>query len=78
MTMFLQFLRSRVTKTVIKPFSIPDGDEDSWSEIVTKKFDANTVAYYAILQALNDDDISRVIHCKSVGPKAHHSNFDDD
>ena len=51
-----------------KPFSVPDGDEDTWSEIATKKFDAtaNEKAYYALLQALNDDDIARVIHCKSA------------
>ena len=31
-----------------------------------KEFDANAKIYYALLQALNDDDISRVIHCKSA------------
>jgi len=49
-----------------KPFSVLDGDEDTWSDILTKKFDANTKAHYALLQALNDDDIARVIHCKSA------------
>ena len=29
-----------------------------------KEFDASVKAHYALLQALNDDDISRVIHCK--------------
>jgi len=29
-----------------------------------KKFDSNTKSHYALLQALNDDDLSRVIHCK--------------
>jgi len=47
-----------------QPFSVPDGDEDTWFEIVTKKFNAK--AHYALLQALNDDNITRVIHCKSV------------
>ena len=51
---------------VTKPFSVPDDDEDTWSDIVTKKFDDNNKAYYALLQALNDNDIARVIHCKSV------------
>jgi len=51
---------------VTKPFNVPDGDEDTWSEIATKEFDANTKAYYALLQALNNDDISRDIHCKSA------------
>jgi len=29
-------------------------------------FDANAKAHYALLQVLNDDDIARVIHCKST------------
>ena len=63
---FLQSLGSRVAKAVTKPFSAPHGDEDTWSDIVTKEFDANARAYYALLQALNDDDVARVIHCKSA------------
>ena len=66
MTVFLQSLRSWVVKAVTKPFSTPTGDEDTWSDIATKMFDANARAHYAMLQALNDDDISRVIHCKSA------------
>ena len=66
MTVFLQSLGSRVAKVVIKPFSAPPGDESTWSEIETKEFDANARAHYALLQALNDDDISRVIHYKST------------
>ena len=49
-----------------KPFKLPNGDEDTWSKITNKKFDANAKAYYVLLQALNDDDIAMVIHCKSV------------
>ena len=66
MTVFLQSLGSRVAKAVTKPFSAAPGDEDTWSDIVTKEFDANVRAHYALLQALNDDDISRVIYCKSA------------
>jgi len=55
-----------VAKAVTKPFSVPVGDEDTWSDIVTKEFDANAKAHYALFQALNDDDIARVIHCKSA------------
>ena len=55
MTVFLQFLKSRVAKAVTKSFS---------ANIATKEFDANAKAHYALLQALNDDDIVRVIHCK--------------
>jgi len=63
---FLQFLGSRVAKTVTKPFSVPIGDEDTWSNIAAREFDANAKAHNALLQALNDDDVVRVIHCKST------------
>jgi len=66
MTIFLQSIGSRIVKAVTKLFSIPVGDKDIWSDIATKKFDANAKAHYALLQALNDNDIDRVIHCKSV------------
>ena len=49
-----------------KPFSVPIGDDDTWSDIATKEFDINAKTHYALLQALNDDDIARVIHCKSA------------
>jgi len=65
MTIFLQSLGSRVAKAVTKPFSVPDGDEDTWSDIVTKEFDANAKAHYVLLQKLYDDDIA-IIHCKSA------------
>ena len=57
MTIFLQSLESRVAKAVTKSFSVPDGDEDTCSEIATKEFDANVKTHYALLQALNDNDI---------------------
>jgi len=41
----------------------PAGDEDTWSDIVTKEYDANSKTHYALLQAFNDDDISRVTNC---------------
>ena len=66
MTVFLQSLGRRVAKVQTKPFSIPIGDEDTWSDIATKEFDANAKAHYVLLQASNDDDITRVIHCKSA------------
>ena len=58
MTVFLQSLRNRVAKTITKPFAIPSDDEDTWSDITVKKFEANAKAHYTHLQALNDDDIS--------------------
>ena len=66
MTVFLQSLWSRVVKTVTKPFIVPIGDENTWSDITTKEFDANAKAHYVFLQALNDDDIAKVIHYKSA------------
>ena len=66
MIVFLQSLRSQVAKPVTKPFNVPDGDEDTWSKIATKEFDVNAKAHYALLQALNNDDIARVIYCKST------------
>ena len=66
MTVFLQSLRSRVVKAVTKHFSVPTSDQDTWSDISTKEFDANVKAYYALLQVLNNEDIPRVIHSKSA------------
>ena len=66
MIVFLQFLGSRDAKKVTKPFSVPIGDEDTWSVIATKEFDTNAKTHCALLQDLNDDDIARVIHFKFV------------
>ena len=44
MTMFLQSLGSWVVKVVTKPFSVPTGDEDTWSYIAFKEYEANTKA----------------------------------
>ena len=66
MIIFLQTLRIRVAKVVTKLFSVSNGDEDTWSKITTKEFDANKKSHYALLQVLNDDDVARVIHCKSI------------
>ena len=44
MTAFLQSLGSWVANAVIKPFSVLTGDEDTWSDIATKKYDANAKA----------------------------------
>ena len=67
MTVFLQSLGNRIAKAVMtKPFSVPIGDKDTWSDIATKEFVANAKAHYALFQALNVDDIVRAIHCKSA------------
>ena len=59
MIVILQSFGSRVAKAVTKPFSVPINDEDTWSDITTKEFDANAKAHYTLLQVLNDDDIAR-------------------
>ena len=57
MTVFLQSLGSRVAKAVTKPCSVPDGHEDTWSDIATKELNANAKGHNTLLQILNDDDI---------------------
>jgi len=36
-----------------------------WLEIVSKAFETNVKATYALMQALNDDDLFRVINYES-------------
>ena len=64
MMIFIQSLGSRVAKATAKSFVVPDGDENTWSKAAIKEFEANVKAHYALLQTLNDDDISRVINYK--------------
>ena len=47
-------------------FVVPNGDEDIWTDITVKEFKVNAKAHYALLQALNNDDISRVTNSKSA------------
>ena len=63
MVLFLKSLEGRVAKVITKEFKEPQDDEDTLSEIETNKFDANFKDYYALMQALNDNDLSRVINC---------------
>ena len=65
-TIFLQSLGSLVAKSLTKPFIRPESEEDTWSELTFKEFDANSKAQNALLLALNEDDLTRVIHCKSA------------
>ena len=61
MSIFLQPLRSRVIKAVTKLFSAPDGDEGTWSEIITKEFDVNarhTIPYFKIFTFKSTSTIS--------------------
>ena len=49
MTIYLQSLGSWIAKAVTKPFSVLIDDEDTWSDISTKKFDGNAKAHYDLL-----------------------------
>jgi len=66
MTFFPKSLGSRVAKDITKEFVEPHDYEESWSEATAKDYEANAKAQYALSQALNDDDLSRVINCKSA------------
>jgi len=64
MNLFLKSLGVKVAKAITKEFIEPHSDEDTWSEATTKDYEANAKTQYALTQALNDDDLSRVINCK--------------
>ena len=64
MTLFLKSLGVMVAMAITNDFE-PHGDEDTWSDTIAKDYEANTKAQYALTQALNDDDLSRVINCKT-------------
>jgi len=66
MNLFLKSLGVRVVKAITEEFVEPHGDEDTWSEVTAKDNETNAKAQYALTQALNDDDLSRVINCKST------------
>ena len=66
MTIFLQSIGSRVAKAITKPFVVPNGNEDTWIDITANKFEANAKAHYVLLQVFNNNDIFRVINCKSA------------
>jgi len=66
MTLFLKTLGARVAKAITKEFVEPHDDEDTWSEAFANDYKANIKAQYALTQSLNDDDLSRVINCKSA------------
>ena len=64
MTLFLKSLGVRIAKAITKEFIESHGDEDTCSEAITKNYEANAKAQYALTQAFNDDDLSRIINCK--------------
>ena len=56
----------KIAKTATKEFIEPHGDEDIWFETASKNYEASAKAQYASTQVFNDDDLSRVINCKSA------------
>jgi len=66
MNLFLKSLGVRVAKAITKEFVEPHSDEDTWSDATVKYYEANAKAQYALIQALNDGDLSHVINCKSA------------
>ena len=64
MTLFFKSLGFRVAKALTKKFVKPHDDGNTWSKITAKDYEANAKAQYTLMQALNDDDLSRVINCK--------------
>ena len=66
MNLFLKSLGVRVAKSITKEFVEPHSDEDTWSEAIAKDYESNAKAQYALTQALNDDNLSRVINYKSA------------
>ena len=49
MTIFLNFLGSKVAKVLARPFVCSESDENSWSEITVKEYNANSKAHYVLL-----------------------------
>ena len=63
MIVFLESLGSQVAKSISKQFVKPNSDEEPWSKTTIKEYEANIKATYALMKALNDNDLSRVINC---------------
>ena len=66
MNLFLKSLGVRVAKSITKEFIEPYSDENTWSEATAKDYEANAKAQYALTRALNEDDLSCIINCKSA------------
>ena len=49
-----------------KPYVAPDGDESTWTDLDFKLYEANSKAQNSLLTSLNEDDLTRVIHCQSA------------
>ena len=52
MIVFLHSLGSRVAKAIIKPFVVPDGDKDTWTDITAKEFEAMPYCKHSMMKFL--------------------------
>ena len=66
MKVFLKSLGRDVSLSIEKEFKESDYVINPWPENIFKAFEASAKATYALMWALNDDDLSRVINCESV------------
>ena len=66
MRVFLKSLEREVSLAIEKEFKESDHRTDHWPKHVSKTFEANAKATYALMQPLNDDDLSSVINCEFV------------
>ena len=62
MSVFLKSLGRDIHLAIENEFKEPE----TFDEVSLKSYEANAKATYALMQALNDDDLSRVIYCKSA------------
>jgi len=62
MTVFLNFLGSRLAKAICKHLFVPRVIKTHVTKLPLRNIFANSKAHYSLLQALNDDDVSTVIN----------------
>ena len=62
MSVFLKSLGRDIHLAIENEFK----DPKEFDEAALKAYEANAKATYALMQALNDDDLSRIIYCKSA------------
>ena len=62
MSVFLKFLGRDIHLAIENEYN----DPTAFDEATLKAYEANAKATYALMQALNDDDLSRIIYCKSA------------
>ena len=63
---FFKSLRRDVFLAIEKEFKEYEYKTELWPENIAKAFEANAKATYALMQFLNDDNLSRVNNCESA------------